>query len=96
MQSGRDHHCSEEPSTLKSYEARGNIFTDWCYDLSWNPMDLSYPQLAEFFIWLNDHKGLSPSTIKGYRSMIALTYRRSGRWDPGADKELSDPIAGFS
>ena len=67
----------------------------WCDDAGLPPTDLSPPQLADFFLWLFNVKGFATSTIKGYRSMIAGTYRHLGKPDLGKDSDLSDLFANF-
>ena len=84
---------ARRPSTLKVYEGKWRVFSAWCADRSLSPTRLTPPQLADFFLWLFEVKGLSPGTIKGYRSMIADTYRHLGLPNPGADKDLSDLLA---
>jgi hypothetical protein len=50
---------------------------------------LTAQQLAEFFLYLFEDKGYTPSTIKGYRSAIAKTIHLSGGSDFGSDEFLS-------
>ena len=45
--------------------------------------------VAEFFLYLFEDKGYTPSTIKGYRSAIARTIHLSGGPDFGSDEFLS-------
>jgi hypothetical protein len=58
-------------------------------------MLLTSCELAEFFIFLFEVKGLQPITIKGYRSAIARVYRLCGQPDPGADQDLSHLLNNF-
>jgi hypothetical protein len=44
--------------------------------------------VSEFFLYLFDDKGYTPSTIKGYRSAIARTIHLSGGPDFGSDEFL--------
>ena len=80
-------------STIDVYEGKWRVFGEWCAQKSLTPTDLSSPELANFFLYLFHEKHLAPSTIKGYRSMIADTYRHLGKQDPGQDKDLSDLLA---
>ena len=84
---------ARRPSTLEVYEGKWRVFAAWCSEEALTPTELSPPQLANFFLWLFNVKGYATSTIKGYRSMIATTYRHLGRPDPGKDNDLSDLIA---
>ncbi|VDI81493.1 Hypothetical predicted protein [Mytilus galloprovincialis] len=52
-------------------------------------------QLADFFLYLFEEKGYSPSTIKGYRSAIARTISLSGGSDFGDNEFLSLLIKNF-
>lgn len=75
------------------YEGKWRVFAGWCAEQGLVPTDLSPPRMADFFLWLFEVKGLTPSTIKGYRSTIADTYRHLGLPDPGSDRDLSDLVA---
>jgi hypothetical protein len=82
-------------STRKVYEGKWRVLQSWCKTRKLPSLALTMPQLAEFFLWLFRVKNLAPGTIKGYRSMIADTYRHLGHADPGACKDLSDLIGHF-
>ena len=84
---------ARRPSTLEVYEGKWRVFAAWCSEEALTPTELSPPQLANFILWLFNVKGYAISTIKGYRSMIATTYRHLGRPDPGKDNDLYDLIA---
>lgn len=86
---------ARRPSTLKVYEGKWGVFRKWCKSQDLQPLALSPPQLASFFLWLFEDKGLAPITIKGYRSMLSDTYRHHGLFDVGRDKDLSDLMANF-
>lgn len=58
-------------------------------------MLLTSSDLADFFIFLFEVKGLQPITIKGYRSAIARVYRLCNRPDPGIDQDLSHLLNNF-
>ena len=87
--------AARRSSTVDVYEGKWKVFVGWCADVSLCPTELSPPQLADFFLWLFNVKGFAPSTIKGYRSMIADTYRHLGKPNPGQDRDLSDLMANF-
>ena len=50
--------------------------------------------MAEFFLDLFQ-QGLAPSTIEGYRSAIAHTYRSVNKWNVGSNVELTALIGNF-
>ncbi|VDI20410.1 Hypothetical predicted protein [Mytilus galloprovincialis] len=54
-----------------------------------DPLTVTVQQLADFFFYLCEEKGYSPSTIKGYRSAIARTISLSGGSDFGDNEFLS-------
>lgn len=71
------------------------VFTEYCRQHSLSPLDLSIPQLAEFFEHLFSAKKLCPKTIQGYRSCIARVYRLQGSHDPGTDPRLSSLMKSY-
>ncbi|VDI09351.1 Hypothetical predicted protein [Mytilus galloprovincialis] len=70
-------------STNIVYDAKWTIFSSWCSEKEIDPFQISVQQLADFLIHLFEEKGLSPSTIKGYRSAIFRTIQLSGGPDFG-------------
>ena len=84
---------ARRPSTVDVYEGKWKVFVGWCEAHALLPTELSPPQLANVFMWPFNIKGFAPSTIKGYGSMIADTYRHLGRPDPGQDRVLSTLMA---
>ena len=67
----------------------GSIFCSWCLSKQIDPLSITAQQLAEFFMYLFEDKGYTPSTIKGYRSAIARTIHLSSGPDFGSDEFLS-------
>ena len=65
-----------------------SIFCSWCLSKQIDPLSITAQQLAEFFLYLFEDKGYTP-TIKGYRSAIARTIHLSGGPDFGSDEFLS-------
>ena len=58
-------------STRAIYDSKWSIFCSWCLSKQIDPLSITAQQLAEFFLYLFEDKGYTPSTIKGYRSAIA-------------------------
>ena len=83
-------------STLRVYDAKWNIFVDWCRGQQIDPLDPSPRRVADFLTHLFDVKKLSVSTIKGYRSCIAntLSFRKS-RSSIGSNPIISELIRAF-
>ena len=88
---------SRRRSTLTVYEKKWLRFERWCAQHSLDPVALTPPQLADFFVFLFEEEGLQPITIKGYRAAIARVYRlMDNSWDPGAHQHLSELLQNFS
>lgn len=83
-------------STNIVYDAKWIIFCNWCSEKEVDPYQISVQQLADFLIFLFEEKGLSPSTIKGYRSAISRTIHLSGGPDFGSDEFISLLVKNFS
>ena len=81
---------------MKVYDAKWRVFTKWCASHGQRPLEISIQKLADFFLFLRSEKGLSPITIKGYRSMLSNTLRHYGRHDIGTDASLSDLLANIA
>ena len=89
---------SRRLSTCTVYDAKWRVYTSWCSQREIDPCQVSIPVIADFFVFLFEDKGLFPSTIKGYRSMLSLTLRsveKEGGADIGSDTFLSELIRSF-
>lgn len=86
---------ARRPSTIKVYEGKWKKFQAWCLARKLDPLTLSVPQIASFLCDLFEKDNRAPSTIKGYRSMLAEVYRKIRGPDIGTDKFLSDLISNF-
>ena len=89
---------SRRASTSAVYDAKWTVYVRWCESREIDPLSPSIPQLADFLVFLFADKKLSPSTIKGYRSMLSHTLHHSGntrRIRIGTDSTLSDLIRSF-
>jgi hypothetical protein len=49
------------------YDSKWSILCSWYLSKQINPLSIAAQQLAEFFLYLFEDKGYTPSTIKGYR-----------------------------
>ena len=61
------------PRTLMVYDAKWRVFTEYCRQHSLSPLDLSIPQLAEFFEHLFVREEALPQDDPG----LPLLYRQS-------------------
>ena len=82
-------------STGAVYDSKWSIFCSWCTSRQIDPIKVSVQQLADFFLYLFEDRGFTPSTIKGYRSAISRTIYLSGGSDFGSNEFLSLLIKNF-
>ena len=61
-------------STNKQYQAKWNIFCEWCRRNGRSSSRATIVKLAEFLCYLSDVRKLRVPTIKGYRSMLAKVF----------------------
>ena len=87
---------SVRESTNLVYDARWTIFSNWCSEREIDPFQITVQHLADFLVFLFEVKGLSPSTIKGYRSAISRTLVLSGGPDFGSNEFISLLVRNFS
>lgn len=86
---------SVRKSTGAIYDSKWSIFCSWCRSREIDPVSVSVQQLADFFVYLFEDKGYSPSTIKGYRSALSRTISLLGGPDFGKNEVLSRMIKNF-
>jgi hypothetical protein len=86
---------SRRPSTRIVYDAKWNIFSNWCKSRSFNPEHPSMNNLASFFLYIFEDKELAVSTIKGYRSMLSNTLKFKGGESIGSNPFLSELMRSF-
>ena len=66
------------PGTLMVYDAKWRVFTEYCRHHSLSPLDLSIPQLADFFEHLFRRRSLpqdDPGLPLLYRQSIQVTRK---------------------
>ena len=81
------------PSTNCMYDDRWRRFTRWAAGQGFDPLDPTAAQIASFLYDLFDTQGLSPQTIKGYRTCIGSVLNRTGRAKVVLHRTISDMIA---
>ena len=59
-------------SSKTVYDAKWNSFVSYCQNLDIDHVNISIPQLADFFEYLFSERKLQPQTVKGYRSALNL------------------------
>ena len=66
--------ASRRPSTNRMYDDRWRRFTRRAAGQGFDPLDPTSAQIASFLFDLFDTHGLSPQTIKGYRTCIGSVF----------------------
>ena len=81
------------PSTKCMYDDRWLHFSDWTTRGGFDPLNLSAVQIAPFLHSLFDTHGLSPQTVKGYRTCLGSVLNRTGKASVVQHKTILDMIA---
>ena len=68
-------------------------FARWAAGQGFDPLDPTAAQIASFLFDLFDTHGLSPQTIKGYRTCIGSVLNRTGKARVVLHRTISDMIA---
>ena len=74
------------------YYDRWLRFANWATGRGFDPLGPTAAQIAAFLYELFDTHGLSPQTIKGYRSCLASVLSRTGKAAEVQAKTISDMI----
>ena len=67
------------PPTNRMYDDRWLRFARWAAGQGFDPLDPTAAQIASFLFDLFDTHGLSPQTIKGYRTCLGSVLNRTGK-----------------
>ena len=62
-------------STNIIYQQKWSIYRKWCRDRQVSVSRPTLPKIADFLLYLKKQRGLSVTSIKGYRSMLAYVFR---------------------
>ena len=89
----RSRHVCDTVELPPSYDDRWRRFTRWAAGQGFDPLDPTAAQIASFLFDLFDTHGLSPQTIKGYRTCIGSVLNRTGRAKVVLHRTISDMIA---
>ena len=81
------------PSTNRMYDDRWLRFARWAAGQGFDPLDPTAAQIASFLFTLFDTHGLSPQTVKGYRTCLGSVLNRTGKAKVVMHKTISDMIA---
>ena len=85
---------SQRQSTVQLYEYKWKVFREWCLSQGIDPNTPTVPNIADFLLHLFE-KGLSTTTIKGYRSSLSALMASRGI-DISHDTDLASLCRGFS
>ena len=80
------------PSTNKVYNDRWLHFPHWAVGQAIGPLGPTAAQITAFLYYLFDTQGLSPQSIKGYRSCLASVLSCTGRASAVQAQTMSDII----
>ena len=81
------------PSTNHMYDDRWLRFVRWAAGQGFDPLDPTAAQIASFLFTLFDTHGLSPQTVKGYRTCLGSVLIRTGKAKVVLHKTISCMIA---
>ena len=65
---------TRRPSSRTSYQLKWSVYRDWCRKEGHSISCPSPPKVADFLFLLRCWKGLSVSSVLGYRSMLAAVF----------------------
>lgn len=82
-------------STTSIYDSKWRIYSDWCSKQSLNSFHRDGPQLARFFCHLFEDKGLSYSTLRGYKASILSVLDKLGGLSKKTDHILGNLFQSF-
>ena len=85
---------SQRKSTVQLYEYKWKVFREWCESQGIDPNTPTVPNIADFLLHLFE-KGLSTTTIKGYRSSLSALMASRGI-DISHDIDLGSLCRGFA
>ena len=66
---------ARQASSMTNYQLKCSTFRSWCRKKGHSISRPSVSKVADFLLWLHCCRGLSFSSIKGYRSMFSAVFR---------------------
>ena len=57
------------------YQARWSIYREWCHSNGHSVSRPTLAKVADFLYWLRYTRGLSVSSLRGYRSVLSAVFR---------------------
>ena len=81
------------PSANRMYDDRWLHFSRWAAGQGFDPLYPTAAQIDSFLFTLFDAHGLSPQTVKGYRTCLGSVLNRTGKAKVVLHETISDMIA---
>ena len=66
---------ARRPSSHSNYQLKWSVYRSWCRSQGQSISRPSLSKVADFLWWLRFVRGLSISSIKGYRSMLSVVFK---------------------
>ena len=66
---------ARRPSSRAIYQVRWSIYSSWCHDNGHSVSRPTLAKVADFLYWLRFTRGLSVSSLLGYRSVLSAVFR---------------------
>ena len=66
---------ARQPSSRSNYQLKWSVYRSWCRSRGHSISRPSLSKVADFLWWLRSVRGVSVSSIKGYRSMLSAVFR---------------------
>ena len=65
---------ARRPSSRAVYQARWSVYRDWCHSNGHSVSRPTLAKVADFLYWLQFSRGLSVSSLRGYRSALSAVF----------------------
>ena len=66
---------ARRPSSRAVYQVRWSIYRGWCLSNGHSVSRPTWAKVADFLYWLRYTRGLSVSSLRGYRSVLSAVFR---------------------
>ena len=66
---------ARRPSSRALYQHQWSVYRSWCRDQGHSVSRPTLAKIADFLYWLRFTKGLSVSSLRGYRSALSVVFR---------------------